>query len=196
MGTFGNTNIETAGTATLENAIRGAVSTAPEDCTADSITIYIDNVVSSANSYSLRCAIYKVSDSTLVAQTNEETGLLGSDADAWHTLAFGTPPSLTNAVEYLLVGWCSSVVSTTVNARLNTIGTGQRYWFQTPINYITNSGNFPDPFAGTVDADTDMAFSIYCNYTPAGVAGQPIDKRLGGMPFRRGDSGLFVPRRF
>lgn len=163
---FGNDTIETAGSGTLENAIRGGASTCPENGTATSITVYIDNVTSSANSYSLRCAIYKASDTTLVAQTDEVTGLLGSDADAWHTLSFSSPPALTGGTEYILMAWCSAVASTTVNARLDLAGSLQKYWAQSPFNYTSNSGNFPTPLAGTLlDATAD--FSIYCTYTPA-----------------------------
>ncbi|MGQ9725831.1 MAG: hypothetical protein ACUVQL_01730 [Candidatus Bathycorpusculaceae bacterium] len=149
--TFGNTATGTSRRNT-ENYIVGSIFTLTENGEAQSITAYIGMTVSPKN---MKCAIYRYSDLSLVAQTEEKAPAV---ATAWVTFNFINKPILTANTEYLLVAW-------------SYWGAGSAYLYYTPGT--ANQGcyrsqpyeaNFPDPLPPvTYEA---RSYCIYCTYKP------------------------------
>ncbi|MGQ9530342.1 MAG: hypothetical protein ACUVTC_02775 [Candidatus Bathycorpusculaceae bacterium] len=149
--TFGNTATGTF-RRNIESYIVGSIFTLTENGEAQSITAYIEMTVSSKN---MKCAIYRYSDLSLVAQTEEKAPAV---ATTWVTFNFINKPILTANTEYLLVAW-------------SYWGAGSAYLYYTPGT--ANQGcyrsqpyeaNFPDPLPPvTYEA---RSYCIYCTYKP------------------------------
>ncbi|MDI6691534.1 MAG: hypothetical protein QME50_06720 [Candidatus Bathyarchaeota archaeon] len=149
--TFGNTATGTARRNT-ENTIVGSIFTLTENGEAQSITAYIGMTVSSKK---MKCAIYRYSDLSLIAQTEEKAPAV---ATTWVTFNFINKPILTANTQYLLVAWSSS-------------GGGYAYLYYT--TGTTNKGcyrfqpygtNFPDPLPSP--RYEARSYCIYCTYKP------------------------------
>ena len=151
--TFGKTTVGATSRSFLTDAIVGSHFVCPENGTAESISWYGRTVVSS---YRAKCAIYRYSDNSLVAETEELTGL---DTLGWHTHSFSEPkPSLSANTEYWLVVWFESDIgnqSEIYTDYIENAGGNQ---------FLDYTGNFPDSWSPTILHDE---YSIYCTYTPA-----------------------------
>ena len=148
-----NFGYETAGSVYnyFNNVIRGSFFTCPENGTADSITVYT-RAYSSDYYGNMKCAIYKLSDLSLVGVTEEI--YIDFVAAQWKTFNFPSPkPSLT-ATDYILVGWSSTFMF----AYYDTETSKGRYQ---SLTY----NSFPNPLNPTI---ADFKHSIYCTYTVAG----------------------------
>jgi nitrogen fixation-related uncharacterized protein len=149
--TFGNTETGTSRRNT-ENTIVGSIFTLTENGEAQSITAYIGMTVSSKN---MKCAIYRHSDLSLVAQTEEKAPAV---ATTWVTFNFINKPILTANTEYLLVAWSYS-------------GSGNAYLYCTTgttgqgcYRSQTYGANFPDPLPSPTYET--RSYCIYCIYKP------------------------------
>ena len=142
--------------------IAGSVFTIPQNGTADSITFYGRR--GSVYDSTIKAAIYKHSDLSLVGETGEITI---SYTVKWWTLNFSAPkPSLIADTEYVLVLYSQY-----------TSGYGFRLYYSGGDENQGHNGNvwqgypiFPDPWVSPTH--NDNKYSIYCTYT---VANQPPD---------------------
>jgi hypothetical protein len=154
-GIFGNTNTGTD-YYPIEDQIVGSLFTATDNGWANTITAYLQITTSAKN---VKCAIYKHSDLSLVAYTQERT-ISTSYSPNWQTFSFTDPkPSLTAGTQYILVAWSS-----------------ESYWGdawfyrqdgaadQAHYDHSRAYGPaWPNPF--TVDEHGDRSYCIYCTYT-------------------------------
>ena len=154
--TFGYTTVGTAVNHGMHNAIRGSWFTCPESGTADSITYYGDF----DPSYSAKCAIYKKSDGSFVAGTEERTNMSGT---GWQTFNYTTSPTLEN-IDYWLVGWGEGPL--TLTPKMTMVGDSQSG--KGGVEVVTYNS-----WPSTYDPDIlDNIYSIYCTYTA--VAPPPV----------------------
>lgn len=131
----------------LVDYITGSHFTCPGAGEADSITVHFDASINPGNA---KCAIYKVSDDSLVGVT-EERALNTWD---WHTFNFSAPkPNLTN-IEYWLV-LAHSVGAKYIDYDGGDAGKGGYEAFA--------YNDFPAFESLTGEA---RKYSIYCDYTP------------------------------
>jgi len=149
-----NFGYETKGTTEINsaNTIRGTAFSCPESGTANSITFYVRAPTLPTK---IKCAIYKVSDNSLVGYTEEWTST--SLYNDWKTLNIVWGGALTAATDYYLSYW--------QNAELY-------LYYTTDVAftafYDTETYNgFPDPLI-PVTPSANRKFSIYCTYTAAG----------------------------
>ena len=161
MATFGYTTIGTTGGLTIAAVgwedISGSVFTCTEFGTATSITVALKRTV--AGSDNVKCAIYKHSDLSLLAQT-EERNLALTTSYVWYTFTFATPPSLIGGTDYILVVWGDYTAQNITCPYDN--GDANQGHKQT-LAY----GAFPNPL---VPSHQNTKASIYCTYTMTGVA--------------------------
>jgi hypothetical protein len=151
-GIFGNTNTGTE-YYFIENTIVGSLFTATDSGWADSITAYLQITTSTKN---VKCAIYKHSDLSLVAYTQERA--ISPSSPSWQTFPFSEPkPNLTAGTPYILVAWSSS-------------GTGDACFYrqdgttdQAHYDDITYVSAWPNPLA--VTAHGARNYCIYCTYS-------------------------------
>ena len=151
--TFGYETAGASSTTFQSDNTRASWFTCPESGTAQSITVYCTRGWTST---SQKCAIYKKSDGSKIAETTETE--VGTTAE-WYTFNFASPPDIENIDYWLLIGWDA-----------NSIVWLKLYWdsetgkgaYQS-IQYPT----LPDPFEPTY---RDRKFSIYCTYTAEGGA--------------------------
>lgn len=151
-GAFGNTNTGTD-YYPIVNVVVGSIFTATDNGWADSITAYLQITSYAKN---VKCAIYKHSDLSLVAYTQERS-ISTSSSPNWQTFSFTAPkPNLTAGTQYILVAWSSS-------------GSGGDAMFfrqdgTTDQAHYDNRayGAWPNPF--TVDSHGARSYCIYCNY--------------------------------
>ena len=132
----------------------GSVFTIPEAGTANSITVALKRTVAGSNN--AKCAIYKHSDLSLVASTDQVL-VSFTTTYAWYTFTFATPPSLTANTEYILVVWCD-YTDFTIFFACDAGTTDQGH--QQSLTY----GTFPNPLN---PEHNNYKFSIYCTYTVA-----------------------------
>jgi hypothetical protein len=164
-------------TTTDTSYIRGSVFTVTEAGTADSITAALRRAT--AGSATVRFALYKHSDLSLVGQTTL-TSLSLTTGFAWYTLNFPAPkPSLIANTEYIIVA-CSEAATGSVSIAYDAGATNQGH-YQEQIDW---DGTFPDPLVPTHE---NNKYSIYCSYTPlVPVVKKPIMKiDLGPHPRSR-----------
>jgi hypothetical protein len=98
---YGNDNFQFT-----SNVIVGSSFTCPSDCVADSIsvciTVYGGNITG-------KCALYKVSDNSLVGVTEER---VVNNADfTFEVFNFISKPSLINGTDYYICYWTSTIWS-------------------------------------------------------------------------------------
>lgn len=152
-GIFGNANTNYDDYFSIENTIVGSVFTAADSGWADSITAYLQ-VTSSSKS--VKCAIYKQSDLSLVGYTQERT--ISPSSISWQTFSFNEPkPNLTAGTQYILVAWSSSGYGDTLFYRQDG-AIDQAYY-----DYVTYGSSWPDPFE--VEAHGARSYCIYCTYS-------------------------------
>jgi hypothetical protein len=160
---FGNEATEIWSDAAISNYVKGTVFTMVEDGTANSIIatlLYIDDPYINGK---IRCAIYKYSDLSLVAVTEERTLTLTATSTQY-TFNFVTKPNLV-ATDYILVAWGEWV--------------DYKYAFMNfdygdPIESVKScslhkayDGNFPD----TITAPKgNEKYLIYCTYSTSGLS--------------------------
>lgn len=129
---------------TIEDYIRGSWFTCPESMVqAKSITVYVYH----ATPAHMKCAVYKESDNSCVAETEERTITAG--LTTWERFYFAVPPILEN-IKYILVAWAD----------------GEYYIYGTfeaqKGRYDTETYNgFPETLDPTVES---YKYSIYCTY--------------------------------
>lgn len=149
---FGYTT-EGSDVAVIENHIYGSHFPINEDGTGQSITVRLKS--GSALSVKVKCAIYKWSDLSLVAFTEERTVTLSTTA-AWFTFNLTISPSLVNGTEYLLAAWSEYNIGDVLITGIFGSDSG---W---SVDRIYD-GNFPDPLPSP--NSTYLKCSIFCNYT-------------------------------
>lgn len=146
---FGHTEAEET-FVSISDAIFGGYATCPETGQAQSITVYLN--LWTAGFDTVKCAIYKASDKSFIAETEE------SDAGGpvgWYSFNFTDyKPPLFNE-EYILVTWADGLVQGAYGA-----SAGDKILF----NHAKVYDSFPDPIVGT-DSE-DYVWSIYCSYIP------------------------------
>jgi len=155
--TFGYTG-EGASTQTPMDRITGSVFTISESGTASEMSAYLrayyDNPLIGWTSVTMKVAIYKHSDSTLIAASSD-TSVYHASA-AWQS--FDISGNLEANTEYVLVLW---------GKKPYTIG--DFYYDSGDVNqghYQEETYNgFPDPASFTHE---DRKYSIYCTYTAGG----------------------------
>ena len=98
---FGDQNVEAYGQA-ISNRISGSKFTANLTGKAISITVYISVATGTQKA---KCAIYKASDMSFVAETAERTDLTGT---SWQTFTFVSPPDIIQGTDYWLLCWSDS----------------------------------------------------------------------------------------
>jgi len=157
MAIFGKTDIGSTDRRDIGDTIRGTAYTCTEAGTADSITVYLDDWVSPEK---ITCAMYRKSDSVLVATTEERTT---GGADGWYTFNFNAPKPVLTAQDYGLVAWSENLGSNTY-VWYDGVSVYRYFKITDPADYPT----YPDPFDGT-EGTGSFQYSIYCTYTPATV---------------------------
>lgn len=105
----------------------------------------------------MRCGLYKASDLSFVAETEERT-IEGHDW-GWRTFNFITPPNLEANTEYLLCFWAAGIEYWTI---YNSGSTDQT------CRDIEAYDGFPSTF--TKDNSWDEKTSIYCTYSISNIA--------------------------
>jgi len=152
--TFGYETIGASEVTGGPDTIYGSWYTCPEQGTADSISIYCHRDAADP----IKCALYKKSDNSLVAGTEE---INASTTHQWNTLNFPTPkPSLEN-VDYWLCIW-GKYIPTSSNClflRYDTDTEDDKMGIQPSVTY----NSWPDPWNPAVFYAYKM--SIYCTYT-------------------------------
>jgi len=152
--TFGCTDGGGTGTVNIEDIIAGSSFQCPETCTANNISV---TLYSYGTNNPVTCAIYKDSDETFVAQTEEIYGTGG--AETYYTFNFSSPPTLTGGDYYWLCAWGNNPVSVDYKSL-----TGYVRYTQS----LSYTGDYPDTFAGSLLSPTDRVCLIYCSYTVGG----------------------------
>lgn len=99
--------------------------------------------------HKVKCAIYKHSDLSFIAETEEKTIVVGS---AWNTFNFAVPPSVLSGTEYVLVAWAEDVAG---NASIPLLTDVANRSHTQALAYAA----WPDPL---VPAHNVWKASIYC----------------------------------
>lgn len=145
-------------TTTIENRIWATRDTPEFTGTLDSAKVYL--YVTTAQ-HNVKMAVYKVSDSTLVDQTEEILVGIGS---AWIYFDFTGNDSIFASTEYA-IAVVSEVAAGECEVGFNTSGGNGSHWGQASFTY----GAWPSPKWTTLDQSGSYCFSIYAyySYTPA-----------------------------
>lgn len=151
--TFGNTS-NLSGSATIESTIRGQIFTMPEDGVATSITAYLTTTTAAKRA---RCMIYKASDTSLVAVTEQRIIAIGTDVA--ETFNFNYTVNLTSGVDYILCAWSEAAGGVLTLSVDLFAGTGDS---RVDTEGLTSYP--PDPMIPTGHNASEN--SIYCTYTP------------------------------
>ncbi len=137
------------------NEIAGSWFTCPENGIAKSLTIYVHPYYGTTY---FKGAIYKKSDNSLVAQTEEKC--FSSDYSArWETFNIIDSPSLSSNTDYYLVGWASDGTYCPMHFDCTEPNTG--------AGDFEDYGDWPDPWSPGWNwgPNCNRTFSIYCTYT-------------------------------
>ena len=139
----------------MNDVIKGSWFTCPEDGTAESLSMYIQNGWTDEQ---VKGAIYKKSDNSLVGSTEEKT-ISGTPSwtPAWYTFNFLGSPSLSAGEDYFLVGWANKNTSGSFKSIYYDEVTEEKAGYQSKTY-----GAWPDPWSPTL---YKYRFSIYCTYT-------------------------------
>jgi flagellin-like protein len=149
--TFGETGDGTSGPG-FSNFIIGSWFTLSKNGIAQSVSAHFVAVLSGGK---YKCAIYKRSDNSFVAGTEELSGLSGP---GWRTFNFSDPKPNLTAQDYWLVIWGSS--TTPAPALYGYDGPTGKGGYQA----VAYSNSWPSLFN---PASYDWRFSIYCTLTTA-----------------------------
>lgn len=152
MATFGDEAEHTLGGA-LGHTIHGTKDTAPSAGIAQSITVKIKGTqVATVN---IKCALYKVSDGSFVAETEERTVSI-TTSWAWETFVFSAPkPSIEN-ITYYILAWAGAASGGDAQVAVTTTAGAYKRVYETE----TYDG-WPDPTEAT---EYNGSTSIYCTY--------------------------------
>ncbi len=161
--TFGYTSIGAYGDI-ISNVIRGSVFTMPEYGNAISITAAVGySGPAPGETATLKAAIYKHSDLSLVATSIEQTDIsLSWISASWVTFTFSSPPTLQSGIDYMLVVWATQTSSSSNVFLAYTSGSTNQGHYQSS----TYTGTFPDPLVPSHD---NNKYSVYVTYTPTGA---------------------------
>ena len=157
--TFGQTSKGTASDSLPGDTIRGSAFTCPEGGVAESITVYLEQRF--AKTPKVKCALYKESDDSLVAYTEEWT--LTSGWDDWKTFNIVWGGTLEN-IAYWIVVWADDQVTLK-----RFLLAGQDAWDAHPYN------SWPEPLVPT---EGTWEYSIYCTYSTAVVHEKEITEGI------------------
>jgi len=175
--TFGKTTIGSSSYHPVSDNIAGSHFVCPEDGVAESISWYGSL---GHSTFKAKCAIYKYSDNSLVAQTEELTGL---DFLDWHTHNFSEPkPSLSANTEYWLVVWIQATTDYSATKHYDTVSDAGGY------QDLPYTGNFLDPWSPIMEY---REYSIYCTYSVIVYTLSGYTKDSSGNPLDNCDVVLF-----
>lgn len=160
MATFGNENVEGSSTY-FNNSIFAEVGIATEG-SIESITAYLN--ASSANR-KVVMGLYRASDDSLVAQTEEYTLPQGWQ---WHTVYFAAPVAVNTESYYLAV---SASGSFNVQITRSSLAGKGRY------RGVAYSAIMPNPSGTSIN---NFTYSVFATYEEAAEPASPIKVRVGG----------------
>jgi len=106
------------------------------------------------NADEIKAAIYKKSDYSLVASSDEETS-----SEGWITFTGFGSPSLISSTDYYLVVWADSTTAMVGLCYSDTDSIG----IYRNLDYDVSSGDYPDPLEP--DDTENYTYCIYANYT-------------------------------
>jgi hypothetical protein len=166
MGWFGDQGSGSSGNMITCNTIMGGVFTFNGGAgqVANSISALIKQGGDNAYTHHMKCALYKHSDSSLVAYTEELTVTDMTSAFVWYTFNFTSPPALIDGTDYIIVTWSDTATEGQYNVLLGNENQAPNLGHYESLAY----GAFPDPFSESGTAVRD--FCIYCTYSPASTA--------------------------
>lgn len=157
--TFGDSTAS-GGQSDPNDRIVGSPGTPSSGGTGNYITI--DVVSGWSAGEKIKCALYKTSDLSLVAETEElTTGGTGT-----FDFTFGSPPTIESGVEYAVLVWADNALRIVGESG----GAANTYWYQ-----VAAYGSWPDPI-GSSSSSTKK--KIYCTYTIA-AAGTNTQMNVG-----------------
>ena len=138
---------------------------------ATSVTAYLTNVGSSAGT--AKCAIYRESDKTLLASTQEKS--IGIGSQGWQTFNFATAPSLTAGTSYSIVIWFANS-----NLQISyASGTTCQSWYAGQTY-----GNFPTgPYTGFASYNQEnVVYSLYTSVGSSAASTNPTSSPTPPTP--------------
>jgi len=138
----------------FRDTIIGSVFTMTEAGIGRSITAYIERWADNVGD-KCKFAIYKHSDLSLVAVTQEYSAPDTNDVVFWCTLNFVSPPALTANTEYVLVAWGQTTFYGSLYYDAGDVNQGH---YQSKAY----TGTFPNSLIPT---HNNNKYSIYCTYT-------------------------------
>lgn len=156
MATKFGEEAEHLGQGTIEHALHGIYATCIEGGVASKITALIEII---GGQFKMKCALYRKSDSILVATTVEIT--VPVQAHTWVDFAFASPPTLTAQDYYLLAMSENQVGPPRAYVGVGGSGTGPRVYQESLVYPV-----FPSP-ATLSDIGSPNTASIYLTYAPS-----------------------------
>ena len=140
------------------NVIRGLNATCNDDGIADNITVRLWQ--SGSNNPKVKCAMYWVSNSTLISETEERT--VEDGWNGWYSFNFSNPkPVLMDGAEYFLCCWANG----------NLFGWSKTDFFrdhlEKTLNYDSEGGSYPSPTISYSDSMKKCA--LYCAFTSSSI---------------------------
>lgn len=161
MGTFGNTSETYVSQLDIRNWIRGSlfVMVAEVNQVADKITAFLKSSVS-VTTVNIKCALYKHSDLSFVAET-EERNIALTTTPTWYDFNFSTKPDLISSEPYIIVVWSNLGTGYTAQVLYNTGDANQGH------HDVETYGTFPNTL---VPSHTTDNLCIYCTYSAGIVA--------------------------
>lgn len=146
----------------IENTIRGGKFVmGPTSGWASSITAHIHTISIMPATARIKYAIYRASDFSLVAETEEREFEISTMGSGPQTCQFPCPVPLLAHEEYILFAWAGSVEGT-VSIRFSMSGGLGVY--SKPLAY----GEWPNPLTGATLLDGDANAFMYCEYSIEG----------------------------
>jgi hypothetical protein len=112
-----------------------------------------------SDSTKLKCALYKNSDSSLVADSEEKTTLLSGGSQFYVFKAGNIPTKALTAIDYIIVAWCDNNTYDSVN-----YDTGDTNQGRTQARAY---GTWPDPASFS---NTNNKYSMYATYVNGSIA--------------------------
>jgi len=177
ISTFGTSTGSSVNYLSIYNYLRGVKASCPAIGTATKITAFLYNPATATKT--CKCALYKASDSSFVAQTNEV--VVPANNNAWVDFTFAVPPTIT-AQDYILVAF-------------GYVGSGN----YVGLCYATGSGvsraasgtypTFPNPATFSSGSTNHL---IYCTYTPSASACQDGASASFNVGAQTGAIGGFI----
>jgi len=166
MATAGYITEPTAGSTTIENQIVGINLTMTEAGYVTDVKVWLEVTTASHN---IKCALYKLSDYSFVAETEEK--LVGTQAKTLTTFNFASPPYV-GADDYVVVAWSDNPSGNAVVWR-NAVGGWTRYLDGDAY------GAWPDPLVPATAGS--IAHGIYIDYSTTIVAPTVTTQPAGSL---------------